>query len=279
MNEMDIIIITKNSAEPCLNQCLSSIADAADFKDLQPRLIVIDGESTDGTLDIVNSYQKQLDPLIILDQGNRATARQKGLEHVETDLFAFIDSDVVLTRNWFKDMMPYFENHEVGAVWGAALHMDPKRKKYFEAMAKLYGAKPITMMRRYGEKRGCLHDTMIRKTAIEEIKIPPELHVMEDHYIRLYIEERGWKWVSTERPHVRHFMGEDHPRNAYMDAYYGWKLGVYDRSWYIKHMAFSWAKLAYLLLETRDLEIVKVEMIKEWQFLKATMTLLKEALY
>ena len=276
--KMDIIIITKNSVEPCLRKCLLSIIDASSISGLQPRLIIVDGGSTDGTIEMIKEFKDELNPIFLADQGNRATARQKGLDHVETDLFAFIDSDVELTLDWFEEMISHFTDKNVGAVWGAALQTSPKKRKYFEAMARLYGMKPLDMMRKYGEKRGCLHDTMIRRKAIEDIQIPPELHVMEDHYIRVYIEKAGWKWISTVEPYALHHMGKDSPINAYMDAYYGWRLGVYGRGWYIKHLAFSWAKLGYLLLATRDLQVVGAEASKEWQYLKASLKILWEAL-
>ena len=195
-----------------------------------------------------------------------------------SELFAFIDSDVVLTQEWFSQMIPYFEDPKVGAVWGAAIQTAPKRRKYFEAMAKLYGKSPLDMMKSYGEQRGCLHDTMIRTEAVKDIKIPPHLHVMEDHFVRLYLENNGWYWVSTDKPFVYHNMGEDSPDNAYMDAYYGWKLGVYKWTWYAKHLALSWAKLGYLILATRDFQVVRSETVKEWQFLKASIKILWEAL-
>lgn len=278
MTNIDIIMITKNSVAPCLEESLTSIEIAAKCSHIKPRLIVVDGGSDDGTLEIVDRHNTELGPLILFDEGNRATARQVGIEHVNTDLFAFIDSDVVLTKEWFSLMIPHFEDPKVGAVWGAAIQTAPIRRKYFEAMAKLSGKRPLDIMKSYGEKRGCLHDTMIRTEAVKDIKIPPHLHVMEDHFVRSYLENKGWVWVSTDKPFVYHNMGEDSPDNAYLDAYYGWKLGVYNRTWYIKHLALSWAKLLYLLLYTRDIQVVRSETVKEWQFFKASIRILWEAL-
>jgi glycosyltransferase involved in cell wall biosynthesis len=277
MTDIDIIMITKNSVEPCLDESLKSIAESVKISGITPRLIVVDSNSKDETLAFIERH-KELNPLILFDEGNRATARQKGIEHVSSELFAFIDSDVVLTQNWFSQIIPYFEDPKVGAVWGAAIQTALKRRKYFEAMAKLYGKRPLDMMKSYGEQRGCLHDTMIRTEAVKDIKIPPHLHVMEDHFVRSYLENKGWIWVSTDKPFVYHNMGEDSPDNAYMDAYYGWKLGVYNRTWYAKHLALSWAKLLYLLLSTRDVQVVRSEAVKEWQFLKASIRILWEAL-
>jgi glycosyltransferase involved in cell wall biosynthesis len=277
MTDIDIIMITKNSVEPCLDESLTSIEEAARSAGIEPKLIVVDGGSTDSTLEIVTNHEK-LRPVTLYDDGNRATARQKGIEQVGSEFFAFIDSDVVLPNEWFSQILSHFDDPEVGAVWGATIQTAPKRRKYIEAMAKLFGRDPMDMARTYGDVRGCLHDTMIRTEAVRGIEIPPQLHVMEDHYVRQYIEKGGWRWVSTDSPFSYHNMGDDSPDNAYMDAYYGWKLGVYSRSWYAKHLALSWAKLGYLLLATRDLQVVGTEATKEWQFLKATLKIMWEAL-
>ncbi len=278
MIDIDIIMITKNSVEPCLDESLTSIEDAARQANIIPRLIVVDGGSIDGTLETLERHSEKMRSITLFDGGNRATARQRGVEQVTSELFAFIDSDVVIPKEWFSQIIPYFEDPKVGAVWGAAVQTAPKRRKYIDAMAKLYRRNPRDMARSYGEVRGCLHDTMIRTEAVKDMKIPPHLHVMEDHYVRQHIEKGGWRWISTDTPFSYHNMGEDSPDNAYMDAYYGWKLGVYSRSWYVKHLALSWAKLGYLLLATRDLQVVGTEATKEWQFLKATLKIMWEAL-
>lgn len=278
MTDLDIIMITMNSVKPCLDESLTSIEKAAGFAGIKPRLIVVDGGSTDDTLEIVASHEEKLRPVTIFDDGNRATARQVGIGQVETEFFAFIDSDVILPCKWFTQILSHFDDPKVGAVWGAAIQTAPKKRKYIEAMAKLYGRDPIDMARSYGEVRGCLHDTMIRTETVKGIEIPPQLHVMEDHYVRQYLEKGGWRWISTDTPFSYHNMGDDSPDNAFMDAYYGWKLGVYSRAWYVKHLALAWAKLGYLLLVTRDLQVVWTEATKEWQFLKATVKIMWEVL-
>ena len=148
MTEFDIVMITKNSVKPCLEESLKSIEEAVNNSNFKPRLIIIDGYSTDETLKVIENHV-ELNPKIIFDDGNRATARQKGVEYVSSEFFAFIDSDVVLTPQWFNKMILHFEDPEVGAVWGAAIQTAEKKRKYFEAMAKFYGKTPTDMMKQY----------------------------------------------------------------------------------------------------------------------------------
>ena len=273
---MDILMITKNSVQPCLEESLRSIEEALKEAQITARLIVVDGGSLNGSLEIIERHSGALNPLVVFEGGNRATARQVGFELVESEFVAVIDSDVVLTGSWFSQMLVHFEDPRVGAVWGATLQVAPMRKKYVDAMARLYGENTLEKSRRYGEKRGCLHDTMIRAEAIRDIEIPEELHVMEDHFVRKYVERGGWLWVSTDAPFVYHNMGENDPRDAYLDAYHGGKLGLYPRAWYLKHLALSWAKLGYLLLVTRDAGLVWREAVKEYYFVRASLRLFWE---
>ena len=84
--DVDVVIITKNS-EHMLNECLRSVYENVPVN----RLIVVDGHSTDKTLEIVHKFQKKHgNVLMVQDNGNRATARQKGIEQVKTEWFMFV---------------------------------------------------------------------------------------------------------------------------------------------------------------------------------------------
>jgi len=47
-----LFLLTKNSLKPCLRECLNSIYSNVPVN----RLLVVDGGSIDGTLDVVNEY-------------------------------------------------------------------------------------------------------------------------------------------------------------------------------------------------------------------------------
>ena len=90
MDAVDVVMLTKNSDRK-LKECLESVYSNVPVA----RLIVVDGYSTDRTLQIIDGFDKKYHNVkVILDKGNRATARQKGIAAVETDWFLFVDSDV-----------------------------------------------------------------------------------------------------------------------------------------------------------------------------------------
>lgn len=189
---VDVVIITKNS-ESMLKECLKSI-----YKNVPVnRLIVVDGYSTDKTLEIVREFQKKHgNVLLIQDRGNRATARQKGINHVKTDWFMFVDSDAVLCEGWFRKAEKYLDSN-VGAVWGIEVWSTIQNP----VILKLF----LWITRKIFDLRGGTHDTLIRADLVRDIEIPKVLHVFEDAYIKDWITQKGYKIVACYDPYCIHY--------------------------------------------------------------------------
>jgi glycosyltransferase involved in cell wall biosynthesis len=190
--DVDVVIITKNS-DRVLSECLKSV-----YKNVPVnRLIVVDGYSTDKTLEIVRQFQKEYGNVLLLqDKGTRATARQKGIDHVETDWFMFVDSDAVLCNDWFKKAEKYL-GQDVGAIWGIEVWstiQNPEVLKIF-----------LLVTRKIFDLRGGTHDTLIRTDLVKDIEIPKILHVFEDAYIKDWIIQKGYKLVACYVPFCVHY--------------------------------------------------------------------------
>jgi glycosyltransferase involved in cell wall biosynthesis len=162
--DVDVVIITKNS-EHMLNECLKSV-----YKNVPVnRLIVVDGYSTDKTLEIVREFQKKHgNILVIQDRGNRATARQKGINQVKTEWFMFVDSDAVLCEDWFKKAERYV-GQNVGAIWGIEVWSTIQNP----AILKIF----LWITRKIFDLRGGTHDTLIRTGLVKDIEIQKVLYV------------------------------------------------------------------------------------------------------
>jgi len=264
MQKIDVIMLTKNSIKPCLKETIESVIREIAIN----KLIVVDGGSTDDTLDLLSIIcSKEGVNLSIIDDrnGTRATSRQLGIQKMETDFFAFVDSDVILPSNWFGQIMRHLEDEKVGAVWGASVECGAYQR-YRDAMSKLYKLSVFELARRQGVIRGLLHDTVIRKETIEGIKIPRALHVLEDEYIRRYIEKKGYRWLATSNPYCKHYRGFHRPIDGYLEAYYSKRIGLYSKKWFLKH-SFLWLpKLLYLSLFVKDPNFLKSEFLKEIYF-------------
>ena len=191
-SSVDVVLLTKNS-QRCLKECLDSVYQNVPVHEL----IVIDGYSTDETLPILNNFNEQYHNVkIFYDKGNRATARQKGIGLVTTEWFIFVDSDVILCRDWYKKAQACI-NENVGAVWGTEVWSTIETA----STLKLF----LLVTRKIFEVRGGTHDTLIRTSTVRDIRIPKKLHVFEDGYIKDWIESKGFQVVACYVPFCLHY--------------------------------------------------------------------------
>ncbi|MGB9693800.1 MAG: glycosyltransferase family A protein, partial [Fervidobacterium sp.] len=110
---VDVVMLTKNS-ESILHECLKSIYENVPVR----RLIVLDASSTDNTPKIISEFNRKYGNIVFMtENGSRAKARQRGIEETDTEWFMFVDSDVILCKNWFRKAIKYI-GEDVGAVWG-----------------------------------------------------------------------------------------------------------------------------------------------------------------
>jgi glycosyltransferase involved in cell wall biosynthesis len=236
MQAIDVVVLTKNS-EHLLDKCLASIYANVPVKNL----IVVDGFSTDGTLKIVNEINEEHGNITVLNEnGSRAKAREKGLRQVRTEWFMFVDSDVILSRDWFRKAEKNIRT-DVGAVWGVNIDVIPNVKdKRFLKLQSLIARQCFNL-------RGGMHDTLIRREAVEGIKIPEQLHVYEDAYIMNWIKEKGYKVVIGDDIYCLHFKppGNWNLKNGVSQAILEVKCGlvyshIYEYVFYYPVFMFHW---------------------------------------
>jgi len=194
MQAIDVVVLTKNS-EHLLAKCLASIYANVPVKNL----IVIDGFSTDNTLKILDKTNRKHGNIKVVSvNGSRAKAREKAVQQVSTEWFMFVDSDVILSKNWFKKAEKHIKP-EVGAIWGVNIDVIPNvKEKHFIKIQRLIAHQCFNL-------RGGTHDTLIRREAVQNIRIPEQLHVYEDTYLINWIKEKGYKVVIGDDVYCLHF--------------------------------------------------------------------------
>ncbi|HML02041.1 MAG TPA: glycosyltransferase family A protein [Candidatus Bathyarchaeia archaeon] len=191
IGKVDVVVLTKNSEEQ-LERCLSAIYRNVPVN----QLIIVDGYSTDKTLDIVEKFEKKHHNVLLLqDMGWRGQARQIGIENVKTEWFMFVDSDAELCNGWFKKARAFVAPN-VGAVWGIEVWSVMTNSKFLRLFLQ------ITMS--IFQTRGGTHDLLVRREAVREIKIPGSLHSYEDAFIKDWINSKGYDVVATYNPYCIH---------------------------------------------------------------------------
>jgi glycosyltransferase involved in cell wall biosynthesis len=233
---IDVVLLTKNS-EHLLSECLASIYENVPVKNL----IVVDGFSSDSTMKIINKFKQTHRNVAVLKvDGSRGRARQRGIEQVTTEWFMFVDSDVTLSRDWFKEAEKKLTS-DVGAVWGVNIDVIPnvrdKRIIKFQSL----------IARQCFDLRGGMHDTLIRREAVQGIEIPQELHAYEDTYIINWIRERGYKTVIGDSIYCLHFKapGNWSLQNGVSQAIVEFRCGMlyshmYEYLFYYPFFIFYW---------------------------------------
>jgi glycosyltransferase involved in cell wall biosynthesis len=196
LGTIDVALLTMNS-DRMLRECINSIYENIPVNNL----IVIDGFSTDSTPTIIDEYQRKYGNVIFVqEKGTRGSARQTAIQRVKTDWFVFVDSDVILSKNWFEQAQKLV-HEDVGAIWG------------IEIWSVLRGWKILGLFERVTLKifktRGGTHDTLIRKSTVGDIKIPFSLHTYEDGFIKDWIEKKGYKVLGVYEPYCVHFRYEE----------------------------------------------------------------------
>ncbi len=194
MQAIDVVMLTKNS-EHLLGRCIASVYANVPVNNL----IIVDGFSTDRTLKIADEFNEKHGNVTVLNvNGSRARAREKGIARVETEWFMFADSDIILSKNWFKKAKEDIQS-DVGAVWGVNIDVIPNMKDKRILKLQTLVAKECFAL------RGGTHDALIRRDLVADIRIPEQLHTYEDAFIMNWIKDKGYKTVVGKEIYCLHY--------------------------------------------------------------------------
>lgn len=109
------VLITTRNREKILKKCLASLIRQLRKPD---EIIMVDNDSSDNTKEIVKSFHGLKIKYFLEKNIGIAFGRNKGLKEAKGDVFAFIDDDCVVSKNWLKEIEITFKNDKniVGVV-------------------------------------------------------------------------------------------------------------------------------------------------------------------
>lgn len=81
-------------------------------------IIVVDGNSTDGTREIVSHYPVKL---LTEERPGLNAARNTGIKHSNGEIIAFTDVDCVAPKNWIRKIVEHFQSPHAGCVGGSTV--------------------------------------------------------------------------------------------------------------------------------------------------------------
>lgn len=117
--KISIIIPVKNGAEK-IKDLLDSLMQV-DYEKDKLEIIVVDGNSTDATKEIVSKY-----PVKLVGEENPGVnaARNTGIKNSVGEIIAFTDYDCVVPENWVKEIVSKFQDENVGCVGGKVVRYE-----------------------------------------------------------------------------------------------------------------------------------------------------------
>lgn len=182
---MDVVICTLNS-EHSIGACIASVLRELAVQ----RIHVVDGGSTDGTLEIVRRFPQvtvHVRPDLSLGQ-----SRAFSFTLPQTDWFLQIDSDVVLQEGWARVAAEHFGRADV-LEFGTVNHWE------------FLNPPPEAVGTRAYEHRAFFFTNVMRREAVRAIDLDfPPLQNWEEELTRRRMRERGFSWLKTGITHADH---------------------------------------------------------------------------
>lgn len=125
--KISIVIPSLNQGEFLENTVRSVLGQKYDNLEF----IIIDGGSTDGSIDIIKKYEHLLSYWISEKDSGQSNAINKGLKRATGDIIAYINSDDMYCPGAFHAITKYFENHP-NCLWlcGNVLFMNEEGKVF-----------------------------------------------------------------------------------------------------------------------------------------------------
>jgi glycosyltransferase involved in cell wall biosynthesis len=110
---ISVIVPVKNTAKT-ITDLLDSLM-SLDYNSEKLEIVVVDGNSTDGTRKIVEEY-----PVKLVDEEGKGlnAARNTGIKWSKGEIVAYTDGDCIVPPNWVKSIAKNFNSPMVGFVGG-----------------------------------------------------------------------------------------------------------------------------------------------------------------
>jgi|SRR6185437_2428679 len=121
--KVSIITVTMNS-ERYLSDCIESVRKQ-NYKNIEH--IIVDGKSSDGTLEIIQKNSDHISYWISETDRGIYDAINKGIQMATGDVIGILNSDdMFASADAVRSIVDCFENNNVDSVYGDLVYVDPK---------------------------------------------------------------------------------------------------------------------------------------------------------
>jgi glycosyltransferase involved in cell wall biosynthesis len=158
--------------------------------------IVIDGASTDGSRDIIESYSDQLDYWISEPDQGQVEAINKGLRRATGEIIAWINSDDMYVAGTVQEAVNALRgNPDVGMVYGDGIMVDGTNKLLDLHTYRTYDALDLLCF-----------DVLLQPTVFMRREVLNNVGLLSNDY-HMVLDHDLWIRIAAERPilHVPSF--------------------------------------------------------------------------
>jgi len=192
-DSIDVVMLTKNSNKPYFRRVLRAIKREIPVH----HFIVVDGYSTDGTMEIVKEFFGKRTKVIRTD-APLGGARYLGMRAVDTEWFAFIDSDVEILPAWFETAKRIMQHPRIWGVEGS--FWTGRRGNYVKPLLhpKKHFSWRLVLTRGIVEPYWASTSSVILRRDVIDLVDPRFLYHLEsgeDAYIAWKIIEHGYIYI------------------------------------------------------------------------------------
>jgi len=114
------VVVPVRNGEQTIQPLLESL-QKLDYASDKVEVIVVDGNSTDKTRDIVKKYPVTL---VVEERKGLNVARNTGIKSGNGEIVAFTDSDCIVPPDWVTKIVENFKDPQVSCVGGSAKALD-----------------------------------------------------------------------------------------------------------------------------------------------------------
>jgi len=206
------IVTPSFNQAPFLEETIRSVLDQ-DYPNLE--YIIIDGGSTDGSLDIINCYSDHLSWWVSGPDQGQTDALNKGFKQAQGDILAWLNSDDTYLPQAISRAVNYLQSHaEIGMVYGDANLIDecgnvigkfPARQTNYQRLRRGYVHIPqqtaffrANLWRQVGPLDPSFYFAMDYDLWVRMARIAPLQHVPE-LWANFRLHEAGKSVVADER--------------------------------------------------------------------------------
>jgi glycosyltransferase involved in cell wall biosynthesis len=166
---VSVIVPVKNGSAK-IRDLLGSL-ERLDYPQDKLEVLIVDGNSTDGTREVVSEYHVKL---LTEERPGINAARNTGLKHSTGEIVAFTDADCVVSEDWVRKIVEDFQDQTVACVAGNV------EGYYHDFLSKYSDESILPVLRRFSKREvldrikpplqypaGC--NMAVRRAVIEKV--------------------------------------------------------------------------------------------------------------